>query len=1040
MKLFIIKLKNDLIAKTIRTGTIAMLLLFYSVFVFAQNKVSGLIKDTKDQPMIGATIALKGTNKGTVTDLNGKFTIDVPDLNDTLLISYIGYLSEEVPLNGQSHLEVVLINDIANLDEIVVVGYGTQKKRDLTGAISTVDEERLRDIPAFNLTSALQGSVPGLSINTPFGTPGSGSDILIRGVKSILGSNNPLIVIDGIPGGSLDDIHPGDIDKIQVLKDASATSIYGSRASRGVIIVTTKRGKSGKITVNYNGYYGFSYVANKVDVLSAEEYVAKKREIYRMENSSVFDDSFMSYDSSLTIPIDKILAGNELEMYNMGKSYNWLDEVTRKAPIQSHNLTLSGGDEKTQYYLSASTVDQTGVIYNSDFSRNSVRANISSKFNNWIKIGTNIMYSRSIQNQVPDDIFIYTYQLSSLGKKYEDEENPGEYTLYPMYPDEYIANPFTEIEIIDKNQRDKLLNSTFIELTPLAGLTYQFTVNTVLDNLKRDQFVPLNTRQVLAFDKAENASITYEDRTNLNFEHLLSYNRSFGRHTLTGTFVFTTEEYKRDRLWAYARNFGSDYYRWTALQYGQVDFRDLNSEEEKTFLVSYIGRLNYNYYGKYLLQLSVRNDQSSKFSKENRNAVFPGISLGWIISEEKFLQGINAINNLKLRLSWAKTGNQAINYRDRFNTGTKVYYTTGQDGQGSIVEGLVQTSLANKDLRWEISTEINSGLDFQLLNNRLAGTVEIYKTLTTDLLWDQAISPVTGFTSIRNNIGSLENRGLEISLNGLIFNKSNLTLKVYATFSTNKNKILDLDGTKTDDVADRLFIGEPVGVVYDYVFDGILQDGEEPPVAMPELIPGEAKVRDLGSYEVLEDGTQVRTDIPDSAITDADWRIIGQIHPTWYGSFGVSLHYKKIDFSVFINHVHGTTRRIPINVADRPHSMDIPYYTDENPSTQYGRPSWPRNLGRIGNQYGYLSYYVDGSYTRLQDVTLGYSLSNPFLTKAGISRVRIYATGQNLFTFTDYLGYDPAFEYTGNQTGARIDRLRGYPTIKNIIFGLNVTF
>lgn len=1032
--------KNDLITNTFRTGIISILLIICSVSVFAQNKVEGLVRDNENQPLVGATVVIKGTNTGTVTNQDGMFNINVPDMNDTLSISFIGYLKKEIAIKGKSRIEAVLVDDIANLDEIAVIGYGTQKKRDMTGAISTIDNERLNDIPATNLTGALQGSVAGLSINTAFGTPGRGSDILIRGIKSLNASNNPLIVIDGIPGGSLDDIHPGDIDKIQVLKDASATSIYGSRASAGVIIVTTRSGKSGKITVNYNGYYGFSYVANKVDVLSAEEYVAKKREIYRMENSSMRYETFMSYDSSLTIPIENILAGNELEMYNMGKSYNWLDEITQEAPIQSHNITLSGGDEKTQYFFSASTVDQTGIIRNSGFNRNSVRANISSKFTDWLKIGTNVMFSRSIQDQIPDGIFIYTYQLSPLGKKYEDEENPGDYTLYPMYPDEFIANPFTEIEIIDKNQRDKFLNSTFIEISPIDGLTYKFTVNTVADNFKNNHFVPLNTRQVLAFDKAENASITYEDRTTVNLENLLIYNKKIGKHAFTGTFVFTTEEYQRNGLWAYGRNFGSDYYQWTALQYGQVDFRDLSSFEEKSYLVSYIGRLNYNYNSKYLVQLSLRDDQSSKFSKENRNALFPGVSLGWNISEENFLKGNNTINNLKLRLSWAKTGNQAIGYRDRFNTGTKVYYTTGQDGLGSIVEGLVQTSLANKDLKWEISTETNIGLDFQLFNSRISGTVEMYKTLTTDLLWNQAISPITGFTSIRSNIGSLENTGLEVSLNGLIINSSDLTLKCYATFSTNKNKIIDLDGTKTDNVTDRLFIGEPVGVVYDYVFDGILQEGEEPPAAMPLLIAGEVKVKDTGSFEVLEDGSQVRTNVPDSVINEADMQIIGQIHPKWYGSIGFTLTYKNFDFSAFVNHVHGTTRRIPINVSDRPHAMDIPYYTDEKPSTQYGRPSWPKNLGRAGNQYGYLSYYVDGSYTRLQDITLGYSLSNNYLTRIGISRVRLYATGQNLFTLTDYLGYDPSFEYTNNQTSGRIDRLRGYPTIKNLIFGLNVTF
>ncbi|MBN2610375.1 MAG: TonB-dependent receptor [Bacteroidales bacterium] len=1040
MELLKTKFKCRRIVKAFRSGTLFLLINLCMLPLYAQVKVNGFVKDVENQPLVGATVVIKGTTTGTVTDLNGNFSLEVPDLNAVLIISYVGYLTEEFQLNGLDKIEVTLVNDITGLDEIVVIGYGSQRKRDLTGSVATVDNERLIDIPATNLTAALQGSVAGLSINTSSGAPGSGSNILVRGVKSILASNNPLVIIDGIPGGSIDDIHPADIENIQVLKDAAATSIYGSRASGGVIIISTKRGKSGKVTVNYNGYYGFSFVGKKVDALSAEEYVAKKREIYRLENSSVNNPSFMSYDSSLTIPISEILAQNELEMYNLGKSYNWLDEITRNAPVQSHNLTLSGGDEKTQYFLSASMVDQTGIIHKSGFNRYSVRANISSKFTNWVKVGTNILLTRSAQEEVPGGIFTYSYQLSPLGKKYEDEENQEEYALYPMYPDEFIASPFTEIEIINKTQRTKLLNSTFIELNPLQGLTYRLTLNTLLEDRKHNYFVPLNTRQVQAFDKAENASIDYEDRINLNFENLITYNKTIGKHNLTGTFVFATEDYKRDYLWAYGRNFGSDYYGWSALEYGQVDFRDMNSDEEKTFLESYVGRFNYNYNGKYLLQLSLRNDRSSKFSKENRNAVFPGVSLGWVISDEAFMKSVSVINNLKLRLSWAKTGNQAIGYRDRFNTGTKVYYTTGQDALGQIVEGFTQISLANKDLKWEISSEINSGIDFQLFNHRLSGALELYKTLTTDLLWNQSISPITGFTSIRNNIGSLENKGIELSLNGIVIDHSDFSLKAYLTFSANKNKIIDLDGTKTDDVANRLFIGEPVGVIYDYVFDGIMQTGEEAPVSMPQLIAGEAKVKDIGSFKELEDGSSVRTNIPDSVINEADMTIIGQVHPQWYGSFGITVNYKNFDFSAFINHVHGTKRRIPVNISDRPHSMDIPYYTDENPNTQYGRPSWPKDLGRIGNQYGYLSYYVDGSYTRLQDVTLAYNFSNALLTRAGINKIRLYLTGQNLFTITDYKGYDPAYEYTNNQTGGRIDMLAGYPTLKNIICGINITF
>lgn len=1015
---------------------------------FAQVHVTGTVRDVENNPLIGATVSIKNTNEGSIVDPEGRFTIEVSDSNAILKFSFIGYLSEEVSFNGRTHIDIVLVEDITNLDELVVIGYGTQKKRDLTGSVATVDEDRFRDIPVTNLTSALQGSVAGVNISTYQGQPGSSSNITIRGIKSFKATNNPLIVIDGIPGGDINDIHPDDIKSIQVLKDAAATAIYGARGTNGVIIITTQSGKTGKPSVTFSMSYGFSQLAKKVDVLSSDEYVAKKYEINRLQQSD-YDNregtlEVMDYNMAQDVPIDEILAGNELEMYNLNKSYNWLEEITQKAPIQSYNLSLSGGTEKTQYFFSASMVDQTGVIQKSGYKRQSVRANVSSSVTKWFSAGTNILVNYSEQKSVPYSIFTSTYQLSPLGKKYENENFPDSagYELYPMRPDEFIANPFTEIEIQDIATRTKFLNSTFLDFKLLPGLNYRITLNTVLSYYKGNHYTPLNTKQVIAFDKAENGSIEYEDRLTINFENLVSYNKFFGDHQFTGTFVFSTEDYRRDKLWSRARDFGSDYYAWTALQLGDPTAREMESLEERTYLISYIGRLNYNYKGKYLLQLSLRNDRSSKFSEENRNALFPGVSAGWRISDESFMSNLSFVNDLKFRVSLAATGNQGISYHDRFNIGEQVYYTTGQDSEGQLIAGYQQVGLANKDLRWEKSNQFNIGLDFGFIDSRLSGAIEYYKTLTTDLLWDRSISSISGFENIKDNIGKVENTGVEFTLNGLIMRSENIRLSAMATFSTNKTKIIDLDGTQQDFLNDRLFIGESIGVVYDYVFDGVLQEGELPPSHQSDLLPGEVKVKDIGSYLILEDSTVSTTIIgePDGEINGADMTIIGQVHPTWFGGFGLNFEYKKFGISVFINHVHGTTRRIPVNVSDRPHSMDIPYYTDENPSDHYGRPGWPSMGSKVPNTYGHLSYYVDGSYTRLQDVTVSYNFNNTFLNKIGINNLRLYFTGQNLFTITDYQGYDPSVEYVNNQTEGRIDRLQGYPTLKNIILGLKVTF
>ena len=1017
------------------------------IVVQQQHPVSGKVTDSSGSPLPGVTVILKGTTKGTITDIQGNYSLsDVPG-NATLVFSFVGMKTEEIPVSGKEQINVTLSEESVGLDEVVAIGYGTMKKRDLTGAIASVGEERLTDIPATGLTSSLQGSVAGVNISTPYGTPGGGSSILIRGLNSINASNSPLVVIDGIPGGSIDDITPGDIQSVEVLKDAASTSIYGSRATSGVIIITTKSGTAGKSSVNYEGYVGLASMAHKIDLLNVDQYITKRREMYRMTNS-------LSQSEAQDLSVETILgAGNELDMYNMGKSYDWQKEMFKSALMHGHNLSLTGGNEKTQYYLSANWVDQEGLVEHSGFERKSVRANISSSVNDWFKIGTNVFVTRSSQDRIQNSVFSAAFQVSPLGKMYEDETTKTTYTLYPMKPDEYIANPFTEIEIKDQRDRTRLMNSTFVEISFLKNFSYKFTINTILDFINNKYFTPSYTKQVEAYDKYESASITRDNNRFQNIENMLSYNQTFGDHRVGATFVFSTEDYKGEGLYAYAKDFGSDYYTWTALQLGKVENRDISSSEEKTFLESMIGRINYSFRGKYLAQFTIRRDRSSKFAPGNRDALFPGGSIGWRISDEKFMKNAGFVDNLKLRLSYAHTGNQGIGYRSIYNVGDKVYYTTGQDASGSIVDGFVQTKLANKDLKWEKSAQGNIGLDFSIFEGKLSGVIEAYKTKTSDLLLERDISPITGFTTMLTNIGKVENRGLEIALNSDVIKNRNFQWNITATFTKNKNKITELYGDGLDDYTNRWFIGKPVGVVYDYVFDGILQEGETAPEYMDNkvgavgdgknILPGEAKVKDIGGWETLANGSTVRTKEPDGKIDEADMKVIGQTQPKWIGSLGMQFRYKNFDASFLINHVHGTLRRIPARIYDRTHFLDLSYYTDENPSTKYGRPAWPSTIdgiARTGDEFGYLSYYQSGTYTRLQDVTIGYTFPKSLLSRMGIKTVRLYVTGLNLITITDYIGYDPSLEYTSNQTGANVDRLYGYPTTRTWLFGLKANF
>ena len=1011
------------------------------------KSVSGQVKDSNGNPMPGVTVVVKGTTNGTITGSNGEYILNNLTDNSTLIFSFIGMRTIEKAVGSQKVVNAEMTEETIGIDEVVAIGYGTMKKRDLTGAVSSVNQERLTDIPATNLTSTLQGAIAGVSISTPFGTPGGGSSILIRGLNSITASNAPLVVTDGIPGGSIDDVNPNDIKSIEVLKDAASTSIYGSRATNGVIIITTKSGSKGKTSVSYSGYYGFAAVARKVDIMSVDDYILKRREMHRLTNS-------LTQQQAQELSVETILgAGNELDMYNLSKSYNWQEELFQSAPMQSHGLAINGGDEKTQYFFSVNWLDQTGLIKKTGFDRKSVRTNISTKATDWLTVGTNLFATKSNQQRVQDGIFSAAFQISPLGKMYLDETTKEKYTLYPMSPDNYIANPFTDIEMKDYRERTRIMNSTFLELHFLKNFSYKISINTIYDYYNNKYFTPYYTKVVEAFDKYESASISRDHNSLVNVENLLSYNQNFGDHTVGGTFVFSTEKYKGEGLYAYAKDFGSDYYEWTALQLGNIDFRNLSSSEENTFLESILGRVNYSYKGKYLAQFTIRRDRSSKFSANNRDAIFPGGSLGWRISDEPFMKNIAFVDNLKLRLSYAVTGNQGIGYRSIYNEGRKVYYTTGQDASGQIVEGLVQSTLANKDLKWEKSAQGNIGLDFSIFKGKLSGVVEAYKTTTSDLLLRRSISPLTGFTSMLTNIGSVENQGIEIALNSNVIDRKDFKWNINGNFTTNQNKITELYGDGKDDYSNRWFIGQPIGVVYDYVFDGILQEGETAPEFMDNtvgtvgdgknILPGEAKVKDIGGWETLEDGSIVRTKIADGKIDEADMKIIGQTQPKWFASLGMQFQYKNFDASFLFNHVNGTLRRIPGKIGDRTQSLDIPYYTDETPNAQYGRPAWPSKIdgiARSGNQYGYLSYYQSGTYTRLQDITLGYTLPKNTLKTIGISSLRFYVTGQNLITLTDFIGYDPSLEYNGNQTGASVDRLHGYPTTRTFIFGLKVNF
>ncbi len=983
--------------------------------------VTGHVTQANGTALPGVTVVVKGTTVGISTDANGNFSLEVPE-GSTLTFSFVGYLTQEVVVSEQKTLNITLVEDTKALDEVVVVGYGTVKKRDLTGAVYTVKSDDILKTPTHNAVEALQGRVPGADITRTSGAAGASSNILIRGTRSINGANNgPLVVIDGYQGGNISDLNPNDIESIEVLKDASSTAIYGALGANGVLIVTTKRGAAGKVQVTYNGYYGvndYQFPASR----TGDDYLALRREAWRTTGdwSSPADDAKIFPDPG------------EYDAVRAGQWVDWVDLVKHRGTQQSHAVSLRAGSEKTKVFSSLGYFREEGMLQNNNYNRYNARLNVDQIISKVFKVGLLSQVNYYQQNDRQNPLGQAT-QISPLGVPY----NPttGEINTYPIAADQTRISPLADERgpyvARDNTLRTNVIANGYLEVTPLKGLTYRSNFGTNLDFRRRGIY---NDRTSLASANNRTAIASTENTFNrfLNWDNILTYSRELGKHTVTLTGITSYIRSDIDNTYASGTN---------QLLASQL-FYDLSSTSTavtRTLLSPYVGsknmayaaRLNYSFAGRYLFTVSGRYDGASRLAEGNKWDFFPSVALGWNISDEAFLRDAQWLSQLKLRASYGKAGNYSIS-----PYGTQsVLAASSRMSFGEVPAQMYQfqPTVGNPNLGWEKSATLNLGLDVAVFNNRLTATVDVYNTNTSDILLLRPLPLSSGVGQVYENIGATRNRGVEIAITSQNIVTDKVRWSTTLTFTRNKEEITKLiDGrdiiATSNPETNSLLLGRPISSFYTYEKLGIWQTSEA----------DEANKYKIGNYSFKPGDIKLADLNGDFTFNASDQTYIGSTVPKWVAGLQNTISYRSFDLSVlalarygqFIN-AQFLGRYNPAGSGNGPAIID--YWTPENPTNDFPRPRRGTTLSSYQGYTGYQALnFVDGSFFKIRTLTLGYTLPKTIAGKALLDNARLYVTGSNLLILTKsglIKNYDP--ERGGDEST---------PLSRQIVVGLNLGF
>ena len=966
---------------------------------FAQTgttEVSGTVLDAKGLPIPGATIKNQTTAKVAVSDGNGRYKIAAVK-GETLVYTFIGYTGKSVLVGNEMQVNVNLIEaPDKTLNDVVVIGYGTQKRSDVTGSVVSVPKARLSQLPVTNVLQSIEGAVAGVNVTTTSSVPGSQPSALIRGQNSITAGSGPYVVVDGVPlsktGGSLNDINPNDIASVEVLKDASATAIYGTNGSNGVILITTKRGTAGKPVIRYSGYAGIDNLAHILEPRSGAEYVQK------------YADFLKQTGQVQQRPVPNI---GELPAYNAGTTTDWVKEATQQGVIQDHNVGISGGSQDVKYFISGDYLNQKGVIKGYNFKRIGLRSNLDVNVTSFLTVGTSLFLTSNNYDGGRANLLFAT-AMSPYGQEYNAN---GTYAIYPMNPEQLYTNPLLGLTTTQISRTTNINGNGYAEVKfpgALTGLKFRLNAGYTYFPERRGSYIGR-----LANDLNGTASSFNASTNSYTIENILTYSKDIKKHHFDFTALYSAQERKYNSTTAGAVGFVNDELGLDNIGAGAT--QTSGSYRDRYGLNSQMGRLFYSYDSKYLLTLTARRDGSSVFgANTTKYGVFPSAAVGWNIINEDFMKNSKVFSNLKLRLSYGKTGNEAVGVYNTITTDGSVRYPFN----GISTIGVVPNNLGNISLQWETTKTANIGLDFGILNNRISGSIEAYQNKTSGLLLNRSLPIITGYSRVLENIGKTTNKGLEVSINTQNFTGKDFRWETAIVFATNKNKITDLYGDGKDDLGNRWFLGKPIRVIYDYQMTGVWQTGEDVSKQDPTARPGSLKFADLNG---------------DGRITADDRTILGQIDPKWTGGLTNTFHYKNVNLSVFIQTAQGMTKNNQdLTYGDetgrRNTPAEIGYWTAENMSQTRPALSYNNTLG-----YGYAS---DASYTRIKDVTLSYVFSQSLLDKLHLGGVTVYASGRNLYTFTNWIGWDPENNYSSRGSG---DWTNNYPLTRTFVLGLNVS-
>ena len=1007
-----------------------LLLCLIPLCSIAQNiTVKGIVKDNLGESVIGANVTEKGTTNGMITDLDGNFSLTVQK-NATLVISYIGYVTQEIAIKGNTNLNIILKEDSKALEEVVVIGYGTARKSDVTGSIASVGGDKLQEMPSTNITYALQNRVAGVDMTQTSSQPGATMQIRIRGTRSLTASNDPLVVLDGIPFmGNLSDINPGDIKSMDILKDASSTAIYGSRGANGVILITTNRGAQGTpAKFTYNGYVGAKSVFSKYPMMDGPKYAEMRKYAGKFENS--LDES----DDMNT---------------------DWQDLLYRTGMVNSHDVSVAGGTNNGSYSFGAAYYKDQGVIPTQNYTRYSLRGSFDQGVGKYFRFGLTTNSNYNVTKGSNIDLYSVLNN-TPLANPYNEDGSLKRTVKLNSQDENFVVTRDVVENLEDSWLNEKkgfgTYNNLFAEVQCpwVKGLKYRVNLGLNYRSTKGGVFTGEGINSSTA-DTPSTASLEHTETTNWAIENLITYDRTFGKHQLNIVGMYSAEETVYTKSHIAARDIPAEYLQYYNLgrAEGTIPVNPDNWDYQKSGLMSWMGRAMYTYDNRYMLMATVRADASSRLAKGHQWHTYPAVSAGWNIGQESFMDDLEWLDILKVRVGYGQTSNQAV---APYSTWGKLSTRPYNFGPTGYATGYYVSALPNYDLGWEYSSTWNFGLDFTLLGGRLSGTFEYYIQKTSNLLQSVNLPSTSGVSSYVGNVGKTENKGVEFTLNGTILDNHNgWTWDASINISANRNKLTELASGAERDEANNWFVGHPIDAIYDYEKIGLWQEGDPYlDILEPGGNVGMIKVKYTGEYN--EDGTPVRQIGPDD-------RQIISMEPKFTGGFSTRVAYKGFDLNVItafkcggklISTLHHSNGYLNM-LTGRRGQVDVDYWTEENTNAKYPKPGGIQSGDNP--KYGSTLGYFDASYWKVRNISLGYKFDEQkWLKNFGIQSLRAYVSIQNPFVicspFHKETGLDPETNSYGNENVAVTSGIQkrfltvgtNAPSTRNYLFGINLTF